>query len=538
MKDKMETAQSKIQNCTKIFIFAGTSEGRELAEILSEKNYDCTVSVATEYGAKILPIKKNLTIVQGRMNSEQMVEAFSQKNYVYVIDATHPFATEVSKEIRKACDCTKIRYLRLARDTKNSSSSEKRSEIFYYNDIFAAADWLESQSEKIFVATGSKNLSVLAEKISNKNRLFVRVLPTVESIKICTDCKIPQNQIIAMQGPFSKETNERQFLESDAKILLTKESGAKGGYFEKIEAAENLGIKIAVIKNPENSTALSENCHYKNERSEIFYSSKDIIAEIETGAKIKKITSLNFREISLIGFGMGSETLLTEEAKFAIENAEIIFSSKRILESAEKITFSAKTEPLYKVDEIFSYLERNSEYKKITVLFSGDVGFFSGAMGFFNKLNSAKKSSMENLGVEWKINVFPGISCAAYFAAKLKKSWQNWKFLSLHGVKCNTIEQIRKNPECFLILSGSEDIQALGKKLKNAIQNEILFSVKCYLGKNFSYSDEKISEISIEEMISFSPDNEKDSLFVLLIENENQQACLFYSVRKNSDDEK
>ena len=62
-----------------------------------------------------------------------------------------------------------------------------------------------------------------------------------------------------MQGPFSEKANELQFEESGAEILLTKESGATGGYFEKIEAAQKLGMKIAVIENPEKKQA--ENAH-------------------------------------------------------------------------------------------------------------------------------------------------------------------------------------------------------------------------------------------------------------------------------------
>lgn len=260
-----------------IFIFAGTTEGRELCEKLSESGFDCTVSVATEYGESLLPKKENLTVLQGRMNSGQMIQAFSQKNYAFVVDATHPFATEVSKEIKKACDSTKIRYFRLARNT--NEVPESQNNIFYFNDISAAAEWLEFQSGKIFVSTGSKELPKLCEKISDKARLIVRVLPSIESIQVCIDCKIPQHQIIAMQGPFSEKANEIQFSERGAKILLTKESGSAGGYFEKIRAATNLGMKIAVIKNPEKAQSMSENAESLVENSserEIFHSVEEI----------------------------------------------------------------------------------------------------------------------------------------------------------------------------------------------------------------------------------------------------------------------
>lgn len=243
-----------------IFIFAGTTEGRELSEILSDSGFDCTVSVATEYGAKLLPHSENIMVMQGRLNHQEMCAAFSRKNYDCVIDATHPFAVEVSKEIKIACEISKIKYFRLARNT-DANLNQDNAGLFYFDDVLSASQWLESQSEKIFITTGSKELPKICGKITDKSRLFVRVLPSEESLRICDECQIARNQVIAMQGPFSKETNNCQFLKSGAKILLTKESGTNGGYFEKIEAAKSLGMKIAVIRNPEKSSGTASVFH-------------------------------------------------------------------------------------------------------------------------------------------------------------------------------------------------------------------------------------------------------------------------------------
>ncbi|MBR1404814.1 MAG: precorrin-6A reductase [Treponema sp.] len=249
-----------------VFIFAGTTEGRELALLLSKNGVHCTVSVATEYGASLLPKAERITVLHGRLSHEEMAEKFSQNYYDFVIDATHPFATEVSKEIKKACNRTQNRYIRLARETAVSQGQK----IFVFSDIVSAGTWLEGQGGKIFVTTGSKELPSLTAQISDKARLFVRVLPTVESIQMCAECGILQKQIIAMQGPFSETTNEIQFKESGTSILLTKESGTAGGFFEKITAAEKLGMKIAVIQNPEKRA--------KNVESEVRFSSVEALA--------------------------------------------------------------------------------------------------------------------------------------------------------------------------------------------------------------------------------------------------------------------
>ena len=103
---------------TEILIFAGTTEGRELAEHLAGAGVHCTVSVATEYGAQILGPGKGRTVLQGRLTQEQMEFLIREEDYICVVDATHPFATDVSAQIRKACEAAGVPYLRLARDTE------------------------------------------------------------------------------------------------------------------------------------------------------------------------------------------------------------------------------------------------------------------------------------------------------------------------------------------------------------------------------------------------------------------------------------
>lgn len=223
------------------------------------------------------------------------------------------------------------------------------------------------------------------------------------------------------------------------------------------------------------------------------------------------------KRINLIGLGTGSRNFLTNEAETALSESEIVFGAKRILEIAKKACASSfpQSEALYNAGEIFAYLQKNPQYQKISVVFSGDLGFFSGAKSFYE--------IAENLA-DLKIHAIPGISSSVYFASRLHKSWQNWKFLSLHGAKCNTTEQIRKNPACFFILSGAEDLKSVGQKIESAIKNGVLSSVKCYLGKNLSYEDEEIRELSVSELTGSGQSQNSESkmdLYVLLVENEN-----------------
>ena len=246
------------------------------------------------------------------------------------------------------------------------------------------------------------------------------------------------------------------------------------------------------------------------------------------------------KTLSLVGIGMGNKNLLTSDAETALKNAEIIFGAKRILESVTKILNSGDSgensqnfrqiymEELYKASEIAEFLKNHPSYERAVVCFSGDTGFYSGAAAFF-----------ENFSNEWSLEIKSGIASPVYFAAKLHKSWQNWKMLSLHGAKCNTVEQIRKNPACFFILSGAEDVKSVGKKLETALKNGVLSQIRCFLGSNLSYDVEKIIQIEPKEMMNFQNfaekvcysrliseslgDMQQKSLFVLLVENENPE---------------
>ena len=96
----------------KILIFAGTTEGRELAEFAGGLKVQALVSVATEYGKTCLDDCDNIQTFVGRMDEGQ-IEAFIREEKVeLVIDATHPFAVLVTRNIRKACENTGTEYLR------------------------------------------------------------------------------------------------------------------------------------------------------------------------------------------------------------------------------------------------------------------------------------------------------------------------------------------------------------------------------------------------------------------------------------------
>ena len=222
-----------------ILIFAGTTEGRQLAEYAVKKGIPCIVSAATEYGEELLENdlqlqkekhkKSELRVIQGRMDQQEM-EAFFEKEQVgLVIDATHPFAVIVTENIQRACKNSGIEYLRCLRDFLTEERTV-RSEKF--------------ACERTNAITKSDSSVVCV------NSVEARVLSVLPSVMQSIDLGFSGKHLIAMQGPFSREMNLALLHQTEAKYFVTKESGKNGGFAEKLEAAEQAGAVLLVIGRP------------------------------------------------------------------------------------------------------------------------------------------------------------------------------------------------------------------------------------------------------------------------------------------------
>ena len=236
----------------KVLVFAGTTEGRELAELLADSNIKCSVCVATDYALELM-YDKRLDVHCGRLTEEEMEVLMRDGSFDVVVDATHPYAQIVSQNVRQAADKESISFIRLRRSTE---SAEEGFVSFKTHEECSA--WLSFQTGNILLTTGSKDLGNYAKNEAIKNRLFVRVLPGEESIRLCTANGITGRQIIAMQGPFSAQMNECILREYSIDWMVTKISGHAGGFEEKIEAAKKAGVGICAILPPAENACQTE----------------------------------------------------------------------------------------------------------------------------------------------------------------------------------------------------------------------------------------------------------------------------------------
>ncbi len=418
----------------KVLVFGGTTEGRILSDELRKAGVPHVVSVATEYGLQILRDSGEDSIIQGRKDADQIAELIKSEAFTLVVDATHPFATLVSAEIRKACRATGVEYMRLCRDTK--ADAVKGSDTVYVDDIDAAITELEKADGKILLLTGSRDLQKITSGLSDISRVYARVLPDVESLKKCELAGLKGRQIIAMQGPFSAKMNEALIRETGACIILTKESGKTGGLDEKLEAAGNCGIKAIVLRNPETQDS--------NDKSYTLY---EILA---------RLTGEGRAGITLAGIGSGNPELFTQELEKALKSADVIFGAASVVDAIKTAgTFDVPKEPMYKGEDIIDYLNEHPQYAHPIVLYSGDVSLCSGA----------KKAAKVFEAAGYKVSIISGISSVNLFAKSLGIGLEDLKIVSAHGRKCNVRGQVSRNENCIILPSNTQHAEEICSSL-------------------------------------------------------------------------
>jgi precorrin-6x reductase len=200
------------------------------------------VSVATDYGAQLLK-GLSVQVLRGRLNREEMAALMAE--FDAVIDATHPYAAEVSENIAAAAAQLGLPVHRLLR-----SDDGGRGDWLEVPDAVQAARRLAFLPGNILLTTGTKDLTAYTALVDYRERVWVRILPSQESLRQALELGYPPRHIIAMHGPFSEELNLALLRQLDIRVLVTKRSGSAGGFPEKVRAARQAGAALLVISRP------------------------------------------------------------------------------------------------------------------------------------------------------------------------------------------------------------------------------------------------------------------------------------------------
>ena len=230
-----------------IFVAAGTQDGRELAGFLLEKGQSVTASVVSRYGEELLSRYPGIVINDRPLDEAALAEYCRAHGVAVFVDASHPYAANISENAMRACRACGIPYIRYERQSAPLDYEKAHYVANYEEAAKVAADL----GRNIFLTTGSHNLKAFTEAPALKKCvLTARVLPAPEVIEECTALGFRPSHIVALQGPFSEALNEELYKKYEADVVVTKNGGTVGGADTKFAAAMKLGLPLVIVERP------------------------------------------------------------------------------------------------------------------------------------------------------------------------------------------------------------------------------------------------------------------------------------------------
>ncbi|MBQ1490967.1 MAG: precorrin-6A reductase, partial [Blautia sp.] len=397
----------------------------------------------------------------GRLKREEMEAVMKDYGVSLVVDATHPYAVLVSENIRYACLAAGLPLLRILRPSQEGKG------VTYVKDVAEAVEYLSSTHGNILLTTGSKELSGFTALPGYQERIYARILSLPPAIEEAVRLGLTGRHLIAMQGPFSQAMNEAILSQYDCSYLVTKDTGRAGGFLEKVEAARVMGVTCVVIGRPVEEEGLS----LREARAFL----------------LRFFSKQPEREITLLGMGMGAREGLTVEGEKALRSADLVVGSRRLLDSLDWI--SAEHYSAYRPEEIFAFLEEHPEYLSPVIVYSGDLGFYSGAKGLYALL----------LEKNIPCRFLPGLSSISAFFAKIGESYEDALLLSAHGKDLPLAGFVARNHKVFALLGKKGEVAGLCRALVDFGLGEVDIA----LGENLSYPEEKILKAKAREFCSY-----------------------------------
>ena len=222
-----------------ILVFGGTTEGRKAVEVLEEGGSTYYYSTRSD-GQKIELVHGfHLT---GGMEVPEMIQCCREHSIRLIIDAAHPFAEELHRNLvflAKHIQAPIIRYDRIY--------PPHDKDLIWCKDYNDAIQQLESNGiERLLALTGVNTIGRLRPYWEKYEDCWFRILNRRASHFVANANRFPEDRLVYY------ETDDTKNLIDDLQpqAIITKESGQSGGFTEKVEAARQVGIKIFVVERP------------------------------------------------------------------------------------------------------------------------------------------------------------------------------------------------------------------------------------------------------------------------------------------------
>ena len=214
-----------------ILVFGGTTEGRKAVEVLEEGGNAYYYSTKT--GEQDITLHHGQRI-DGALDAEAMQTFCGEHDIRLIVDAAHPFASQLHQTIAQVSESLNIPTIRYER-----IYPKRDSEITWIDDY----SQIPRDIHSLLATTGVQSISKLKPLEAEGITIYYRILQRESSIALALKQGASPEQLCYYEDP--------QDIPVEAEAILLKESGLSGGFSEKVEAAKARGMRIIALKRPQ-----------------------------------------------------------------------------------------------------------------------------------------------------------------------------------------------------------------------------------------------------------------------------------------------
>ena len=214
-----------------VLVFGGTTEGRKTVEVLEEGGN--TYYYSTKTGEQDITLHHGQRI-DGALDAEAMQTFCREHGIRLIVDAAHPFASQLHQTIAQVSESLSIPTIRYER-----IYPERDLEITWIDDY----SQIPRDIHSLLATTGVQSIAKLKPLEAEGIRIYYRILQRESSIALALKQGASSEQLCYYEDP--------QDIPVEAEAILLKESGLSGGFNEKVEAAKAKGMRIIALKRPE-----------------------------------------------------------------------------------------------------------------------------------------------------------------------------------------------------------------------------------------------------------------------------------------------
>lgn len=230
----------------RLWLIGGTQESAQLAQALIRVRLPCVVTVTTEQAQRLYPTEPDLRVVVARFNAQTLPRFLEQESIAAILDASHPFAAEISRLAIAIAPQYHLPYLRFERPAPVIAPGPTETWVESFEQLLAG-NILEG--ERVLLTVGYRPLPLFAPW-QERAALFARILPSVVALQAALEAGFSPDRLVALRPPVPLGLERALWQHWQISQIVTKASGQPGGEETKRQLAAELGVSLIVIARP------------------------------------------------------------------------------------------------------------------------------------------------------------------------------------------------------------------------------------------------------------------------------------------------